>query len=271
MTPHRCVIVPGNHDQNWDAKNIYRWIKRRKVQPDSLRKGSFKELGPDYVIRDDKYYPKRFENFSKFYHSLVQQEYPLAPEEQCLSFLYGDTRIQFLTFNSSWEIDEYFPERSSINDGAISRGLLKADEEVMQARAEGRLPSDAPVLRIGIWHHPITGNEKIKDDAFVERLQAADVKLCLHGHVHEEKAELLYYLDPRRKIYVAGAGTAGALSKDRPESTPRLYGLIQVATDHSLSRVHTRARRRDEGKWTGWNVWPSPNEGEGRSYYDITL
>jgi small GTP-binding protein len=271
LTPHRCVIVPGNHDQSWDTKNIYRWVKRREVQSESLRKGSFKELGTDYAIRDDKYYPKRFENFSKFYHSLVQQEYPLIPEEQCLSFLYSDTGIQFLTLNSSWEIDEYFPERSSINDGAISRGLLKADEEVRQARSEGRLSAGASVLRIGVWHHPITGNEKIRNDAFIERLQAADVKLCLHGHVHEEKTELMYYLDPRRKMYVAGAGTVGAVSKDRPESTPRLYSLIQIAKDHSRIRINTRARRRDDGKWAGWNVWPSPNEGEGRSYYDITL
>jgi hypothetical protein len=131
--------------------------------------------------------------------------------------------------------------------------------------------SDAHILRIGVWHHPVTGNEKIKNDSFLERLQVADVQLCLHGHIHEEKSDLLYHLHPSRRVHIAAAGTLGAVAKDRPPSTPRSYNLIQISKSNGHIRVNTRGRRRDDGKWSAWNVWPSSKEGEARSYYDIQL
>ena len=47
------------------------------------------------------------------------------------------------------------------------------------------------MLRIAVWHHPITGNEKIQADSFMGRLLQADVRACLHGHVHEDRADLV--------------------------------------------------------------------------------
>jgi hypothetical protein len=32
------------------------------------------------------------------------------------------------------------------------------------------LPPEARVLRLAVWHHPVTGNGKIQDTAFMERL-----------------------------------------------------------------------------------------------------
>jgi hypothetical protein len=48
----------------------------------------------------------------------------------------------------------------------------------------------------------------------------------LHGDVHEERDDLLEYLDPRRKVHVVGGGSFGASPKDSPESTPRLYSVV---------------------------------------------
>ena len=64
------------------------------------------------MIRDDGKYRLRFENFSKFYRSLLQQPYPLDAPEQGLSFLFEETRVQFISMNSAWEIDKYFPDRA---------------------------------------------------------------------------------------------------------------------------------------------------------------
>lgn len=271
LTPHRCIIVPGNHDQDWEVKNIYRWKRKRDVNLADLPKGSYISLGTDYGVRDEKNYNKRFEAFSKFYHTLIQEEYPLRPEDQCLSFFFLDTRIQFLAFNSAWDIDEFFQNRSSINDSALSKGLLRADQDLAKATNAGELPKKEHVLRIAVWHHPAAGPESIKDESYLERLQAADVSLCLTGHIHEERTDLLFHLDPSRRIHVIGAGSVGAIAKNRPPSSPRLYNLIEISRDHRSVRVNTRARRRDDGKWSGWNVWPSPNKGEGRAYYDLAL
>ncbi|MGH9764784.1 MAG: metallophosphoesterase family protein, partial [Blastocatellia bacterium] len=234
LAPTRCVIVPGNHDLSW-AVEAYKWRSKTNVDLGKLSKGSYVEQEKVYGMRDEQSYPKRFENFQRFYHQLTQVPYPSKPEEQCMAFLFEEDGIQFLALNSAWEIDEYFKDRSSINQSALAAGLLKAGAQIDNARKEGRLEKDRSVLRIAVWHHPVTGNEKIASDAFMEQLRQENFKLCLHGHVHEDRADMVGYLHPR-KVYVAGAGSFGAPVNQRPESTPRLYNLIEVWRDHSKIR-----------------------------------
>ena len=300
LSSQRCIFVPGNHDLSWDEE-VYDYKSPRQVDSSKLKPGMFFKEGKGYLIRNEDKYPDRFNNFSKhFYHPLIQQPYPLLFEEQSLSFLFTEpnipepnipepnipepnipepnipepdipkTGIQFITLNSSWEIDEYFPNRSSIHQGALERGLKSADDEIKRAKDEERLSTDADILRIAVWHHPVTGNEKIENDAFLERLRQAGVKLCLHGHIHETREDIIGYQHPR-KIYVAGGGSFGAPTKARPESTPRLYNLLEVERDFSRIRVHTRCKSKSTGAWGGWHVWPGDTQDQRCAYYDITL
>jgi WD40 repeat protein/GTPase SAR1 family protein/3',5'-cyclic AMP phosphodiesterase CpdA len=271
LTSERCVIVPGNHDLDWNNEG-YDWKPKRQVDVQRLKPGSWCEQGAGYLVRDEARYPERFRHFSEhFYHPLLQREYPLPAEQQCIPFLSAELRLQFLAMNSSWEIDEYFRERSSIHDGALSRGLEAAEQQLKRARDAKQLAADAKVLRLAVWHHPITGNEKMQQDAFLGRLRQAGVRLCLHGHVHEDRADLVNYLDPRKQLHIVGAGSFGAPTHDRPESVPRLYNLLEVARGHSSVRVHTRALRRGGGAWEGWAIWPSPERGQRRTYYEFKL
>ena len=271
LTAERCILVPGNHDLNWN-EDVYTWQKKRLVDSGGLVPGRYRESGDGYLLRDEAKYPERFKNYSEqFYHPLTQKPYPLAPEEQCIPFLFSDSRLQFLAMNSAWEIDEYFRERSSISDKALSRGLAKANEDILKARERGELTADAKVLRLAVWHHPITGNEKIQHDAFVGRLLQADVRVCLHGHVHEDRADLVNYLHPERRLHVMGAGSFGAPTHERPESVPRLFNLLEVQPDLQRLRVHTRCLRKQGGVWEGWAVWPSEKPGERRTYYEVSL
>lgn len=267
LTAERCIIVPGNHDLNWE-KEVYTWKQKRKIELNNLKDGWYVEQGDGFLIRDDSKYMARFEDFAKFYHSLRQQQYPLRIEDQGLTFLFEDTRIQFLALNSAWEIDEFHRERSGINSTALSNGLMRADAQIKQAHESKRLAYDADVLRIAVWHHPITGNEKIINDSFIDRLRQADFKLCLHGHIHEARTDLVSYQHPR-KIHTIGAGSFGAPPIARPESTPCLYNVLEVERDHRAVRVHTRCLRKDGGAWEGWAVWPGSTATELRTYYDI--
>jgi hypothetical protein len=239
LSAQRCIIVPGNHDLSWDVE-VYDWQPKRRVDLPRLQPGSYIEQGDGFLVREDARYAARFDNFRAFYHSLIQQPYPRDAREQCLAFLFEEAKIQFLTLNSAWEIDEYYRQRSGINDSALSVGLAAADEQIDKAKAERRLAQDDHMLRIAVWQHPATGNEKISHDAFLARLQQANFTLCLHGHVHEDRADLLGYLHPTRKLYIAGSGSFGAPTSARPESTPRLYNVIEIWRDHSKIRVHTR-------------------------------
>jgi len=267
LSAQRCIIVPGNHDLSWKAKAYDLAHDIPKGQKD----GSYLQKDDVYLVRNENEYPKRFENFSKFYHELLQQEYPLKVESQCLVFPFEEHRLQFLALNSAWEIDRFFRQRSSINDSALSSGLHTAEEQIKKAKAENLILQNASVLRIAVWHHPITGNEKIEKDAFLDRLRQADFKLCLHGHVHEDRTDVIGYLHPVRKIYIAGAGSFGAPVRERPESIPRLYNVLEIQRDHSKIRVHTRCLRKDGGAWEGWAVWPGEKPTERRIYYDIPL
>jgi len=270
LSAGRCVIVPGNHDLSWKTK-VYDWQPKDEVVLNTLKPGSYVEQGEGYLIRDESAYPKRFENFGRFYHELIQLPYPLRPAAQCIPILFEDTRLQLLALNSAWEIDRYNRDRSSINPSALAAGLLEAAEQIARARRDGRMAQDADVLRIAVWHHPVTGNEKISDDAFLEQLRQEQVKLCLHGHVHEDRADVIGYLHPRSAVYITGAGSFGAPVNARPESTPRLYNLLEVWRDHSKIRVHTRCLRKDGGAWEGWAVWPGAQATERCTYYDIQL
>jgi UDP-2,3-diacylglucosamine pyrophosphatase LpxH len=266
LTAHRCVLVPGNHDLSWDER-VYDFYLTRQVGVEQIKDGTYKKYGDEgYLLRNDERYPLRFNNFSQFFHHpLIQAHYPLTFVDQGIPYLFQDTGIQFLTFNSCWEIDEFFPDRASIHAGALTRALEKADDQVARQMGE-----NASVMRIATWHHPVTGNEKIMNDAFMQQLTQADVRLVLHGHVHEDRADIIGYLHPK-KVRVAGAGSFGAPMRQRPESTPRLYNLIEIARDHSSVKVHTRCLRKDGGAWEGWAVWPGARPTIKNTFYNIRL
>jgi len=271
LTAARCLIVPGNHDLDWDEQ-VYEWQPKRSVDVAELRPGTYRQQGEGLLVRDDERYHNRFRGFSEhFYHPLIQQPYPLEFEEQCLVFLFADTGVQFLTLNSAWEVDEYFPRRSGIHPGALSRGLVQAEDQVARARKEGQLVANKPLLRIALWHHPVMGAGHMEEDAFLERLRQTGFRLCLHGHVHEDRADLVGYLHPTRKVYIAGAGAFGAAVHDRPESVPRLYNVLDIAPDRDRICVHTRCLRKETGAWEGWAVWPGDTPTERRTYYEINL
>ena len=271
LTAERCIIVPGNHDLNWDEP-VYNWKLRRQVDLEELEEGSYVEQGNVILIRDPERYPLRFRNFNeKFYKFLTQQEYPLNAEEQCIPFFFSDAKLQVLAINSCWEIDEFYRTRASIYASALTRGLVEADSQIDNAKSQGVLRSSEEVLRVAVWHHPVTGNEKILDDGFLERLKQSGFRLCLHGHVHEDRSDIVGYPHPTRRIYVAGAGAFGAPAHDRPEAVPRLYNVLEIRNDHSEVIVHTRCKRKDTGAWDGWAVWNGGDPGARLTYYKIPL
>jgi small GTP-binding protein len=270
ISAERCVIVPGNHDLSWET-DVYQFKAKRSVPAKELHPGHFVEEKTGYLMRNNEHYPKRFENFQRFYHQLLQKPYPEAADQQFGAWLFEETAIQFLALNSAWQIDEHFPKRSSANDSALAAGLTELARLRDHFTKEGKLKKNQKMLRIAVWHHPVTGNEKIENDAFLEKLRKADFKVCLHGHVHEQRPDLIGHAHPR-KLHVCGAGTFGAVAHDRPESTPRLYNLLEIDRDLRNMRVHTRAALKAGGAWTPWAVWPDKNNKHGKlSYYDVML
>ena len=263
ITGRRCIISPGNHDLSWD-EDVYRWLPVRRVKVQQLPKDNLRQEGNGYLVRMDHNYSRRFQNFSdSFYHKLTHEPYPTDYTKQGICRSFKNDRLQFLTFNSCWQIDEFFPDRSGVHPGAVAHCLEEAEKQLKR----NNIGIDS-VLRVGVWHHPVTGNDKIIKTAFVEQLRKAKVYLALHGHVHEDRTDLIGY-KYGRMMHVAGAGSFGVWEKERPATTPQLYNLIEINRDLRSIRVHTRYKEKEDGPWRGRAIWPGPSKHAKLTFYTV--
>jgi hypothetical protein len=235
LLTERCVFVPGNHDV-CDLPNAYEWRRR----PDGLIEGEWVKQGEIILVRDPQKYSLRFKSFSdKFYHTFFKKPYPTDYKAQGISIPFWDTGLQFLALNSCWQIDEFYRKRSGLHPEAVAHAIKQATKQESEARKSGQLSPDRPVLRIAVWHHAVAGPEQIKDTDILGNLQKNGVRLVLHGDVHEIRRELIGYwhID---KLYGVGSRSFGGRVESRPESTPRLYNLLEISRDLKVVRVHTR-------------------------------
>jgi hypothetical protein len=267
LSVDRCIFVPGNHDvQDRDA-SYTRWENKGGEKPEYCiqREGMC-------LVPDEKRYPQRLKLFSEaFFKKLLSKPYPLKYEEQGIPYLFPEARVQFLTLNSCWQIDQYNRKRSGAHPGAVAQLLQEADKQVQEAQVSGKLPRGTAVLRIGVWHHAVSGPELMGDLDFLGHLMNNRVRIGLHGDIHELRRDLIHYWHSN-KLYVLGAGSFASPAEGRPESTPRLYNLLEIQRDLRTVRVHTRCQLRQDSAWKGWNEWPRPDNGTGAlPYFDIEL
>lgn len=247
----KIIIVPGNHDLNWDlSEQSYKFIYKTKLAEDP-QEGQFIPAGPSGILlRDAEVYSKRFDNFNNFfYKKICGKVYPSDPSEQGMLHIFPDDKIIFLAFNSCWEIDHHYKDRASINMGALSNALGKISDDEYKNW-----------LRIAIWHHPVTGNKPMRSE-FLERLAVCCVKICMHGHIHEA-IDNNYKYDDARGIKLIGAGTFGARLKDQ-DGIPLQYNLLKLNPETQMIIVETRRREKEDGAWSADPRWgdkkdPSP-------------
>lgn len=113
----------------------------------------------------------------------------------------------------------------------------------------------------------------MQDDDFLEPLQLADVKVFLHGDVHEMRRKHVGEWE-KGGVHIIGAGTFGSPEEGSPDSTPRLCNLLEIDRGLKSIRIHTGERRKPEGAWRGWHEWPDP-DGKGKvrkvPYFDIDV
>lgn len=265
LSAERGVFVPGNHDVI-DPVDAY----ARRRDSVGLKEGEWVQEGRIILARDPLKYPLRFKPFSdSFFHKFLQRPYPAGYSEQGITVPFWETGIQFLTLNSCWQIDEFHRKRSGLHVEAVARTIKDAQKQEADARQSGQLAPDKPVLRIAVWHHAVSGPELMNAGEALGNLQKNHVRIALHGDVHEMRRDLIGY-EPEKSLHVVGSGSFGAVGADRPESTPRLYNVLEIARDLKSARVHTRCQPKPDGPWDGWYEWPDLDGGKGRvPYYDI--
>jgi len=241
----RVVVVPGNHDVNWDlSEEAYPFVAKRKL-PSSLPEDRFIPAGDaGALVRDDELYRQRFAHFNTHFYRRIYsgQDYPPEYTDQALLVERPEDRILFLGLNSCWELDHHFRQRSGIHPLALGKALDKLND--------GHYDS---WLKIAVWHHPVTGKDAM-NDAFLEQLTVHGFQIAMHGHIHETK-QGFYHYDDQRGIRIIGAGTFGAPAKEQVTGIPLQYNLLTFDPRTGEMTVNTRKKEKPEGAWSADARW----------------
>ena len=213
----RVIIVPGNHDINWN-----------------LCKSYFEDCAANDELPVRPYFKKLewFRTaFDKFYG--------------------GAEGITFRN-DEPWSFFEY-PELGVVVAGLNSViaeshehhwGFL-GEEQLRAFAAKLRPYKEREFLRVGVMHHNPRdrrgGEDTKKDQDQIRRLLAPALNLLLHGDGHEETEEALLVNVP-----VLGIGSLGVALARRPEEVPNEYQLLQVRAEgiRRFLRVYTPDQRR---------------------------
>lgn len=251
LKPEQIIIVPGNHDLNWEkSKDAYTPVRRNDYDGRTITTNKETKPDPNYAIdyggkhvekQDEKEYKQRFAYFSNFYESIKGKPYSLDYEQQYVIDFFPDKKLLILGLNSAWQLDHHYKDRASINMNALGKALT-------EIRRNSEYHS---CLKIAVWHHPLdsAGSDRITDQGFMEQLAKSGFRLFLHGHIHKAETSLYRYdtTQDGRKIDRICAGTFGAATRELVPGYPWQYNLLKF--EGNQLTVETRRREEENGAW----------------------
>ncbi len=264
LDPKQIVLVPGNHDLNWELAEEAYELQYRKKYHGELKEGHYIKVSEEVIeVRDEAKYQQRFANFSQFYQAIKTEPYPLDYHQQAIIDHFPDQNLLILGLNSAWQLDHHFKDRASIHPIALTNALREIRGN----------PNYHNCLKIAVWHHPLNsgGSDRIIDQGFMEELAVARFRFFLHGHIHKAQASVFPYdLSPDgRKLDGICAGTFGAPTLELRTGYPWQYNLLKIK-DNQLT-VRTRRREEENGAWKPDSRWTQGPGKSGLDYYSIEL
>jgi hypothetical protein len=239
----RVVLVPGNHDVDWNASRLAMAEVPRADWPADL----YGALGAPGTrlrwswgeqtllrISDEVVYASRFAGYramaARFYDGVVLSD-PYDPSADWNLFELCDGRIAAIAFNSCFDND--------------CCRLVGAIQEPAVARSHVRVHEKGPYeLQLAIWHHSVSGppeHSDYLDVSTVHKLIGKGFRLGLHGHQHRAEAvPHVIHLPEQEMMVVAGAGSLCAGASALPPGVNRQYNIIEIRDDLSGARIHVR-------------------------------
>jgi hypothetical protein len=240
----RIIIIPGNHDSDWntafsameevDPKDIppnfdrlllsetseYRWNMKTRKAYRIVNKGL-------YAARLKAFW--RF--FERFYTGVLGLLKVHAGADANLFSLHGG-KIAVAAFNSC-EGNDCFAYHGMIQREAVSRSYLD-----LQKLGEFD-------LQIAVWHHSLQGSPyqtDYMDIDIVRSMIGRGFRLGLYGHQHKAQAfPYQIWLPGTERMAVVSTGSLCAGRRDLPTGTPRQYNILEIAEDLRSVKVHIRA------------------------------
>ena len=235
----KVVLVPGNHDVDWNCARSAMELVDDAMIPLDLKATSF---GPDsnlrwdwrerrvYQIVDRPKYEQRFDRFAQLFNDFYGPSATYNPTQYFHAFELQGGRIGVAGFNSAFG-----------NDCFAFHGAIP-EEAVAAAHME--LADRGYDLLIGVWHHNVEGapySSDYMDIDTIYRLISKGFRLGLHGHQHRaQTGQRSVRLPEQEPIALIGAGSLCAGSRELPPGVNRQYNVVVLADDYSSVRVHIR-------------------------------
>jgi hypothetical protein len=240
----RVVIIPGNHDVDWNtAFNSMQPIEAKDFPPNlssvlyhenSNYRWDWETLTL-YRIADPAMYALRLESFWKFFERFyagVGGLYKVKARTDANLFLLCDNRIGVAAFNSCHG-----------NDCFAFHGMIR--KEVI-AKSHLELNDSGKVfdLLMAVWHHNIEGppyRSDYMDADIVRGMIGRGFRLGLYGHQH--KAQVTphqIWLPDRERMAVVSAGSLCAGHRELPTGVFRQYNILEINDTFTSVRVHVR-------------------------------
>lgn len=241
----RLVIVPGNHDVDWNvAFSAMQPIPDTDLVASPIRPN---DMGPRadirwdwrdrtaYRIVDRARYEGRLDHYRRFVAEVyggVTLRYAVDPGAGYALFELGGGRIGVAAFNSCCG-----------NDCFAFHGAI-AHESLAQAHIDLHDRSPQYDVMMAVWHHSLEGPPETADYmdvATVYNLIGKGFRLGLHGHQHRGQISSRYIHLPRMEpMAVVSAGSLCASPVDLPTGVNRQYNVLEIADDSRSVRVHFR-------------------------------
>jgi len=240
----RVVIVPGNHDVDWNAEVFdtlalanarsdlaEQWFSdgqwRPATQPYRIKTGMFGHTSA-FEIRAERYH-ERFvavQSFLTDYYAgqLVPPHRPFALVDprggtgDWQAHVFPDLHVALLGFNSCYRNDRYW-HGAQIHEDAITEARDHIDQ----------LDHNRSFLRIGVWHHGLESHRSRPDRLTFENLTAlvtAGIKVGFHGHVHKSHTQLHRFITD--DFALVSTGTLGAAAEDRPDAVANQFSIVDL-------------------------------------------
>lgn len=239
----RVIIVPGNHDVDWNTA-------RGAMEP--VPEVEYPEqLSPEYVtprsdyrwnwgdrtlyrIVDRDLYGRRFHAYERFrseFYGTAGENTSGEPSHYTLHELF-DGRIGVVAFNSC-EGNDCFSFQGSIAEEALARAHLDLVDKASQHD-----------LLAGVWHHSVDGppdRSDYMDVNTVYRLTGKGFRVGFHGHQHRAQASHRYIQLPgTERFALISAGSLCAGSRQLPTGVNRQYNLVELSDSLEEAKVHVR-------------------------------
>ena len=241
----RIIIVPGNHDVDWNTalnalepvedNEIPRDLRTELHAEDSMLRWNWKTRTL-YRIADPELYERRLDAFwrffERFYDGVPELLTVRNPSDVRLFSLCND-QIGVAAYNSCHGND-CFAFHGMIQQGSVARSDLDLNDS-------GKTFD----LRMAVWHHSIEGSPYRTDYMDVDVVRGMigrGFRLGLHGHQHKAQATPQEIrLPDRERMAVISAGSLCAGANELPVGTHRQYNILEIAEDFCSVRTHVRA------------------------------